>query len=43
MKHTVVILLLLFKKSFCEEKELQAVLNVPYTDYIMYFLTIFYF
>lgn len=36
MKHAVVILLL-FAKSFCEEKELQAVLNVLYTDYIMYF------
>lgn len=43
MKHTVVILLLLYEKSFCEEKELQAVLDVPYTDYIMYFLTIFHF
>lgn len=42
MKHTVVILLLsLFEKSFCEE--LQAVLNVLYTDYIMYFFIIFYF
>lgn len=42
MKHTVVILLL-FQKSFCEEKVLQAVLNVPYTDYIVYFFTIFHF
>lgn len=43
MKHAVVILLLLFEKSFCEEKEPQAVLNVPYIDSIVYFFTIFYF
>lgn len=36
MKHTVVILFLLFAISFCEEKEqLKAACNYPRTDYIM--------
>lgn len=41
MKHTLVILFLLFAVSFCEEKEqLKAAFNYLHTDYIMYFCAI---